>query len=163
MLASAPFPVQLGKTYEMTVVADHATIYCSIDGKFAVMAQPDFSTHRSVGSGSSRAVRLAVDVAIPGLKSVTSSPVTPRMRRSRRFETGRPILDDVLVHMQPCPQGLRRLGRQSLAGRNPQGAEPANPVFYRGPYADWDEFAVRIQLFAPTVGGPATREQLINH
>ena len=26
-VASAPFPVELGKTYEVTVVADHATIY----------------------------------------------------------------------------------------------------------------------------------------
>ncbi|MCX5759749.1 MAG: hypothetical protein NTU83_14845 [Candidatus Hydrogenedentes bacterium] len=48
-LAAAAFPVELVKTYEVTVVADHATIYCYIDGKFVVLAQEQDFTTQPVG------------------------------------------------------------------------------------------------------------------
>ena len=79
-LAAAPFPVELGKTYELTVVADHATIYCYIDGKFVVLAQePDFTTQPAgrVGFFTNGATATFSDVSVKGLKNVTSSPVTP--------------------------------------------------------------------------------------
>jgi hypothetical protein len=79
-LASAPFPVELGKTYEMTVVVDHATIYCYIDGKFVVLAQqPDFNAHLAgrVGFFTNAATGTFSDVSVKGLRNVTSSPVTP--------------------------------------------------------------------------------------
>ncbi|MFA6243404.1 MAG: hypothetical protein WC655_20865 [Candidatus Hydrogenedentales bacterium] len=79
-LAAAPFPVKLGKTYEMTVVVDHATIYCYIDGTFVVLAQEqDFTTHPvgRVGFFTNAATGAFSDVSVKGLKDVTSSPVTP--------------------------------------------------------------------------------------
>ena len=79
-LACAPFPVELGKTYEMTVVADHATIYCYMDGKFVVLAQEaDFTTQPvgQVGFFTNAATGMFSDVSVKGLNGVTSSPVTP--------------------------------------------------------------------------------------
>ncbi len=79
-LASAPFPVELGKTYALTVVADHATIYCYIDGKFVVLAQePDFTIQPAgrVGFFTNAATARFSDISVNGLKNVTSSPVTP--------------------------------------------------------------------------------------
>jgi len=79
-LAVAPFPVELGKTYEVTVVADHATIYCYIDGKFVVLAQEQDFTIQPVGQVgffTNAATASFRDVSVRGLKDVTSSPVTP--------------------------------------------------------------------------------------
>lgn len=79
-LAVASFPVELGKTYEMTVVADHATIYCYIDGVFVVLAQEvDFTTQPTgrVGFFTHAAIGAFRDVSVQGLYSITSSPVTP--------------------------------------------------------------------------------------
>lgn len=78
--AVAPFPVELGKTYAMTVVTDHATIYCYIDGKFVVLAQEqDFTTHPvgRVGFFTNAATGTFRDVSIKKLKGTVSSPVTP--------------------------------------------------------------------------------------
>ncbi len=79
-VAVASFPVELGKTYEMTVVADHATIYCYLDGKFVVLAQEqDFTTQPvgQVGFFTNAAKGTFRDISVKGLKDVTSSPVTP--------------------------------------------------------------------------------------
>ncbi len=79
-LASAPYPVELGKTYDVTVVTDHATIYCYIDGKFVVLAQEkDFTTHPvgRVGFFTNAATGAFSDVSVKGLHNVTASPVTP--------------------------------------------------------------------------------------
>jgi hypothetical protein len=79
-LAVAPFPVELGKTYEMTVVTDHATIYCYIDGAFVVLAQEqDFTTQPAgrVGFFTNAATGTFRDVSVKGLKGVTSSPIVP--------------------------------------------------------------------------------------
>ncbi|HOZ50118.1 MAG TPA: hypothetical protein PK468_26210, partial [Candidatus Hydrogenedentes bacterium] len=79
-LAVAPFPVELGKTYEMTVVVDHATIYCYIDGAFVVLAQEaDFTIQPvgRVGFFTNAATGAFWDVSVKGLHGVTSSPVTP--------------------------------------------------------------------------------------
>jgi hypothetical protein len=79
-LAVAPFPVELGRIYQLTVVADHATIYCYIDGKFVVLAQqPDFNTHLAgrVGFFTNAATGMISDVSVKGLKNVTASPVIP--------------------------------------------------------------------------------------
>jgi hypothetical protein len=79
-LAVAPFSVELGKTYEMTVVADHATIYCYIDGKFVALAQqPDFTSHLvgRVGFFTNAATATISDVSVKGLNKIISSPVTP--------------------------------------------------------------------------------------
>lgn len=78
--AIAPFPVELGKTYNMTVVADHGTIYCYIDGKFVVLAQEQDFTLQPVGRVgffTNAATGAFRDVSIKGLHNVTSSPVTP--------------------------------------------------------------------------------------
>jgi hypothetical protein len=80
VLAVAPFPVELGKNYEMTVAADHATIYCYIDGKFVVLAQEqDFTTRPAgrIGFFTNAATGAISDVSVQGLHNVTSSPVTP--------------------------------------------------------------------------------------
>ena len=73
--------MELGKTYEMTVVADHATIYCYIDGKFVVLAQEqDFTTQPvgRVGFFTNAATGAFSDVSVKGLK-------TSRHRPSRRM------------------------------------------------------------------------------
>ncbi len=78
--AVAPFPVELGKTYEMTVVTDHGTIYCYIDGGFVVLGQEaDFTVQPAgrVGFFTNAATGTFSDVSVTGLKDVTSSPVTP--------------------------------------------------------------------------------------
>jgi hypothetical protein len=79
-LAVAPFPVELGRTYALSVVVDHATIYCYIDGKFVVLAQDsDFTIHPAGGVGffTNAATATFSDVSVQGLKNVTASPVTP--------------------------------------------------------------------------------------
>ncbi len=78
--AVAPFPVELGRTYALTVVVDHATIYCYIDDKFVVLAQEsDFTIHPDgcVGFFTNAATATFSDVSVKGLQNVTSSPVTP--------------------------------------------------------------------------------------
>jgi len=79
-LAVAPFPVELGKTYEMTVVADHATLYCYIDGEFVALGQEeDFTTQPvgQVGFFTNAATGTFRDVSIKGLQGTASSPVIP--------------------------------------------------------------------------------------
>jgi hypothetical protein len=205
-LASAPFPVELGKEYEMTVVADHATIYCYVDGRFVVLAQEsDFSTQPvgCVGFFTSRATGQFRDVSIRGLANATSSPVTPYagnplnvatyspavikddkyrmwdgMGRYAESEDGiawtRPANSEPVVNqgntgdwptgkMSGDPDVLKLDGQYTITfwstcnrrngafdgmgiKRSPDGIhwtpEPANPIFYMGPYADWDEFVV---------------------
>ena len=78
-MAVAPFPVELGKTYDVTVVADHATIYCYIDGKFVVLAQEQDFTTQPVGHFgffTSGATGTLSDVSVRGIKPA-ASPVTP--------------------------------------------------------------------------------------
>jgi len=78
--AVAPFPVELGKTYEMTVATDHGTIYCYIDGAFVVLAQEqDFTIQPAgrVGFFTNAATGTFSDVSVKGLHNVTASPVTP--------------------------------------------------------------------------------------
>ncbi len=205
-LASASFPVELGKTYEMTVVADHATIYCYIDGKFVVLAQePDFTTQPAgrVGFFTSNAVGAFSDVSIKALPYVTSSPVTPYAGNPLNVPTYAPavVKDDKyrmwdgMGRYAESPDGItwtrpegaapvvnrgnlsdwptgnqcgdpdvlkldgqywitfwstcnRRNGAFDGMGikRSTDGIhwkpEPANPVFYMGPYGDWDEMVV---------------------
>jgi hypothetical protein len=79
-LAVAPFPVELGKTYELTVVLDHATIYCYIDGKFVTLGQEqDFTTQPvgCVGFFTNAATGAFSDVSVKGFNGATSSPVIP--------------------------------------------------------------------------------------
>ena len=78
--AVAPFPVELGKSYGMTVVADHGTLYCYIDGVFVVLAQEEDFTVQPAGRAgffTNAAAGTFSDVSIRGLHNVTSSPVTP--------------------------------------------------------------------------------------
>ena len=78
--AVAPFPVERGTTYAMTVVTDHGTIYCYIDGAFVVLAQEeDFTIQPAgrVGFFTNAATGTFSDVSVTGIKGVTSSPVSP--------------------------------------------------------------------------------------
>jgi hypothetical protein len=204
--AAAPFPVELGKTYELTVVADHATIYCYVDGKFVVLAQEqDFSTQPvgRVGFFTNAATGAFSDVSVKGLKGVTSSPVAPYAGNPLNVATYSPAVlkddkyrmwdgmgryaesKDGIAWTRPAgaepvvnqgntsdwPTGNqcgdpdvlklngqywitfwstcnRRNGAFDGMGikRSPDGIhwtpEPANPVFYMGPYGDWDELVV---------------------
>lgn len=205
-LASSPFPVQRGTTYDLTVVADHATIYCYVDGKFVVLAQEqDFTTQPlgRVGFFTNAATGAFSDVSVKGLKDVTASPVTPYagnplnvatyspavirddkyrmwdgMGRYAESEDGiawtRPAGKDSVVNHRNAgdwptggacgdPDVLKLDGQYwitfwSTCGRrngafdglgikrSPDGIhwtpEQANPVFYMGPYGDWDELVV---------------------
>jgi hypothetical protein len=205
-LAAAPFPVVLGRTYELTVVADHATIYCYIDGKFVVMAQEqDFSTQPigRVGFFMNGATGAFSEVSVKGIKGVTASPVTPYAGNPLNVVNYSPTLikddkyrmwdalgryvesEDGIAWTRPAgtesvvtkgnagnwpmggacgdpdvlkldgkywitfwSQGNRRNGAFDGMGikRSPDGIhwtpEPANPVFYMGPYGDWDENVV---------------------
>ena len=79
-MAAAPFPVESGKTYEVTVVVDGATIYCFIDGKFVVLGQEqDFTTQPfgRVGFYMNRATGAFSDVSVKGLKGSPASLFTP--------------------------------------------------------------------------------------
>ena len=79
-VASAPFPVEIGKTYEFTVAVDRANIYCFIDGKFAVMAQEaDFTTnpYGKIGFFTNAATATFSDVSVKSLTGVTASPFKP--------------------------------------------------------------------------------------
>ena len=79
-LAVAPFPVELGKTYEMTVVADHAAIYCYIDGNLWCSRKKRISLpSRLAGWVSSRMRRRAHSVTFPSRDSTAL-----RRRRSHR-------------------------------------------------------------------------------
>lgn len=205
--AAAPFPVELGKTYEMTVVVDHGTIFCYIDGKFVVLGQEqDFTVQPvgRVGFFTNAATGAVSDVSVAGRHGVTSSPVVPypgnpvnvtnyspaviKDDRFRMWDSliGRycesedgitwtwPVGQESVVNVGNTgdwPGGTqcgdpdilkfdgqylitywstcnRRKGSFDGMGlkRSVNGihwtAEPANPVFYMGPYGDWDEFVV---------------------
>ncbi|MBN2311341.1 MAG: hypothetical protein JXR94_20360, partial [Candidatus Hydrogenedentes bacterium] len=206
-LAVAPFPVELGRTYDMTVVVDHATIYCYIDGAFVVLGQEQDFTVRPVGRVgffTNAATGAFRDVSVKGLYGVTSSPVTPyagnpvnltiyspAVIRDDKFRMWDSLLgryvesDDGIWWTWPAgkesvvdkgntgdwpggnqcgdPDALkfdsqywitfwstcnRRNGAFDGMGlkRSPDGIhwtpEPANPIFYMGPYGDWDEMVV---------------------
>ena len=205
-LAAAPFPVELGKPYQVTVVADRATIYCFIDGQFVVLGQEaDFTTLPAgqVGFFTSRATGSYRQVSIQGMHGITKSPVTsypgnplnvatysPAVVKDDRFRMwdgmGRYAeSDDGITWTRPhgtepvvntantgdWPTGNncgdpdvlkidgqywitfwstcnRRNGafdglglKRSLDGVH-WTPDPANPVFYMGPFGDWDEFVV---------------------
>jgi len=77
-LAAAAYPVELGKTYEITVTVDHGAIFCSIDGKFVLLAEEvDFSKRPigQVGFFTSNAKGSFSEVSVKGIKGITSSPV----------------------------------------------------------------------------------------
>ncbi len=206
-LAVAPFPVELGKTYEMTVVADHGTIYCYIDGKFVVLAQEqDFTVQPvgRVGFFTHAATGAFRDISVKGLRGTASSPVipytgnpvnltnySPAVIRDDRFRMWDSLLgrytESVDGIFWTWPAGKESVVNQGNTGdwptgnqcgdpdvlkfdgqywitfwstcnrrngafdgmgikRSPDGIhwtpEPANPVFYMGPYGDWDEMVV---------------------
>ncbi len=205
--AVAPFPVELGRTYDMTVVADHGTIYCYIDGEFVVLGQEQDFTIQPVGRVGffTNAARGAFrDVSVKGLYGVTSSPVvsyagnpvnltiySPAVIKDDRFR----MWDSLLGRYVESVDGITwtwPAGKESVVNRGNTGdwptgnqcgdpdvlkfngqywitfwstcnrrngafdgmgikrstdgihwtPEPANPVFYMGPYGDWDEFVV---------------------
>jgi hypothetical protein len=205
--AIAPFPVELGTTYEMTVVADHGTIYCYIDGAFVVLAQErDFTIQPvgRVGFFTNAATGTFRDVSVRGLYGVTSSPVTPYAGNPVNLTIYSPAVvkddkfrlwDSLLGRYAESVDGISwtwPAGRESVVNqgntgdwptgnqcgdpdvlkldgqywitfwstcnrrngafdgmgikRSPDGVhwtpEPANPVFYMGPYGDWDEMVV---------------------
>ena len=205
--AAAPFPVALGKTYEMTVVADHATIYCFIDGKFVLLAQEqDFTTHPvgRVGFFTHAATGAFRDVSVRGFRSCTSSPATPYAGNPVNLTIYSPAVikddrfrmwDSLLGRYTESVDGIWwtwPAGKESVVNRGNTGdwptgnqcgdpdvlkldgqywitfwstcnrrngafdgmgikrstdgihwtPEPANPVFYMGPYGDWDEMVV---------------------
>lgn len=79
-IAVAPFPVELGKTYEMTVVVEHATIYCYIDGAFVVLGQEqDFTVQPVGGIGffTNAATATFRDVSVIPLNTTATSPAVP--------------------------------------------------------------------------------------
>ncbi|MDD5705027.1 MAG: hypothetical protein PHR35_03820 [Kiritimatiellae bacterium] len=206
-VASAPFPVELGKTYEMTVVADHATIYCYIDGKFVVLAQEqDYTTQLfgRVGFFTNAATGTFADVSVKGLKDATASPITPHSDKPVNLRIYSPaVIKDDRFRMWDSllgryvesvdgitwtwPAGTESVVDEGNTGDWPTGnqcgdpdvlklngqywitfwstckrrnnafdgmgikrssdgihwtPEPANPVFYMGPYGDWDEMVV---------------------
>jgi len=74
--AAAPFPIEIGKTYELTVVVDHSTIYCYIDGEFLLMAQePDFTAQPfgRVGFFTNGAAATFSDVSVRGIKGIAGT------------------------------------------------------------------------------------------
>ncbi len=135
--ASAPFPVELGKTYEMAVVTDHATIYCYIDGKFVVLAQEqDFTTHPvgRVGFFTNAATATFHDVSIKGLTNVTSSPVVPYAKNPLNVPTYSPaVIKDDKYRMW---DGMGRYAESDdgFIWTRPTGAEP---VVTQGNTKDW--------------------------
>ena len=75
--ASAKFPIEIGRTYELTVTADRANIFCFIDGKFVLLAQEaDFTTnpYGRVGFFTNAATATFSDVSVKSLKGITASP-----------------------------------------------------------------------------------------
>ena len=205
-VASAPFPVEIGKTYEFTVAVDRANIFCFIDGKFVVLAQEaDFTTspYGKIGFFTNAAKATFSDVSVKSLTGATASPFTPHpanplnitayapavvkddkyrlwdaMGRYAESEDGitwaRPAGVDAVINKSSTgnwPGGnntgdpdvikvgdeywatiwcttARRNGAFDGMGikRSTDGInwtpEPSNPVFYMGPYGDWDEAVV---------------------
>lgn len=137
-LAVAPFPVELGKTYDMTVVADHATIYCYIDGKFVVLAQQeDFITHPvgQVGFFMNAATGAFSDVSIKGLKSVTTSPVIPYAKNPVNLKIYSPaVIKDDKFRMWDSLQGRYVESADGIFWTWPAGKES---VFNKGNTGDW--------------------------
>lgn len=136
-LASAPFPVELGKTYELTVVADHATIYCYIDGKFVVLAQEqDFTTQPvgRVGFFMNAATGAFSDVSIKGLKSITTSPVTPYAGNPVNVATYSPAVVKDDKYRMWDGMGRYAESEDGIAWTRPAGKEP---VVNKGNTGDW--------------------------
>jgi len=204
--AAAPFPIEIGKTYELTVVVDHSTIYCYIDGEFVLMAQePDFTTQPfgQVGFFTNGAAATFSDVSVAGIKGITNSPFTPSPANPLNIVSYAPaIVKDDSYHLWDAfgryatsEDGItwsRPLGDGNVVMKSPTGNwpvgnnfgdpdalkigdeyitsfwshtvrrngafdgmglkrstdlenwtdEPGNPVFYMGPYGDWDENVV---------------------
>jgi hypothetical protein len=75
--AIAPFKLEKGQTYELTVVADRAAIHCFINGQFVVRATAlDFVTHPSgkIGFCAARATGEFSEVYVDSLYGVLHSP-----------------------------------------------------------------------------------------
>ena len=205
-VASAPFAVETGKTYEFTVAVDRANIFCFIDGKFVVLAQEaDFTTnpYGRIGFFTNAAKATFSDVSVKSLTGATASPFTPHpgnplnitsyapavvkddkfrlwdaMGRYAESEDGiswvRPAGNEAVLNKSStgnwpsgnntgdpdvikvgdeywatfwCTTGRRNgafdgMGiKRSTDGIN-WTPEPSNPVFYMGPYGDWDEAVV---------------------
>jgi len=136
-LAVAPFPVELGKTYQMTVVTDHATIYCYVDGKFVVLGQEqDFTTQPvgRVGFFTNAATGTFRDVSVKGLTNVTSSPVIPFAGNPLNVATYSPaVIKDDKYRMW---DGMGRYAesQDGIVWTRPRGAEA---VVNQGNTADW--------------------------
>ena len=206
-LAIAPFPVELGKTYDMTVVTDHGTIYCYIDGAFVTLAQEqDFTVQPvgRVGFFTNAAGATFSDVSVQGRYGLTTSPATqfpgnpvnltnysPAVIKDDKFRMWDSLLgrynesEDGITWTWPAgkesvvnkgntgdwpggnqcgdPDALKWQGEYWITfwstcnrrnnafdgmglKRSPDGIhwtpESANPIFYMGPYGDWDENVV---------------------
>ena len=137
-LAVAPFPVEPGKTYEMTVVADHATIYCYIDGQFVVLAQEeDFTTHPvgRVGFFTNAATGTFSDVSVKGLYGITSSPVTPYAGNPVNLTNYSPaVIKDDKFRMWDSLLGRYNESVDGITWTWPAGKES---VVNRGNTGDW--------------------------
>ena len=137
-VAAAPFPVELGKTYALTVVADHGTIYCYIDGKFVVLAQEkDFTAQPVglVGFFTNAATAAFSDVSVTGLKNVTASPVTPSADELVNLRVYSPaVLKDDKFRMWDSLLGRYAESADGIAWTWPAGKES---VVNRGNTGDW--------------------------
>ncbi len=137
-LAVAPFPVELGKPYEMTVVADHATIYCYIDGNFVVLGQEeDFTTQPvgRVGFFTNAATGTFSDVSVKGRYGITSSPVTPYAGNPVNLTNYSPaVIKDDKFRMWDSLLGRYNESEDGITWTWPAGKES---VVNRGNTGDW--------------------------
>jgi hypothetical protein len=137
-IMAAPFPVELGKTYEVTVVVDRATIYCYIDGKFAVLAQEQDFTIQPVGQVgffTSNATAAFSDVSVKGLYGVTASPVVPFAGNPLNIAVYSPaVLKDGKYRMWDSLLGRYAESVDGITWTWPAGKES---VVNRGNKGDW--------------------------
>ncbi len=144
--AAGTFPVTPGRTYELTVVADHATIYCYVDGKFVVLAQEaDFTTQPvgRIGFFTNASTGSFSNVSVKGLTGVTSSPFVPYSGNPLNVSNYAPaILKDDRYRLwdgyNELPNGAGRYAesQDGITWTRPVGTDP---VVIKGHPGDWPE------------------------
>jgi len=136
--AVAPFPMELGRMYEMTVVTDHGTIYCYIDGEFVVLGQEQDFTIQPVGRVgffTNAATGAFQDVSVKGLYGVTSSPVTPYAGNPVNLTNYSPaVIKDDRFRMWDSLLGRYNESEDGITWAWPAGKES---VVNRGNTGDW--------------------------
>ncbi len=144
-LAQTSFPVELGKSYRVTVIADRAGFYCYIDGKYVVHAvEKEFVARPSgmVGFYSAAATGSFSDVVVkPSPRSNSPFKVYPANPLDIDAYSPSVIRDNDIYKMwfsMGPGQGYAE-SKDGIHWTRPAGTDPVKPLGKPGEWGDFNE------------------------